>query len=351
MNATRKALVGVDTAKNVFQVYTVEQETGEVINKPIKRAQFLQWFANRAPCLVGMEACGGSQHWARQLQKMGHEVKLMSGKMVKAFVCGNKNDAADARAIYMAAKQPEVRSVAVKTEGQQAVLAMHRMRQQLVKVRTAQINELRGLLGEYGEVFRLGRKAFDTGIKGALGRLVERLPGPLIDTLRDQWNELARLDERITRIEASLQAWMRQERGAMAISAIPGVGLLTATAAVAAMGDAKTFRSGREFAAWIGLVPGQTGSGGKVRLLGMSKRGDTYLRTLLIHGARAVLRHAKTASSWLQQLSQRRPTNVVIVAMANKIARTIWAVLAHNRAYDKGHVSMRPQAAATWRAS
>ena len=170
MNATRKAVVGVDTAKSVFQVYTVEQETGEVINKPIKRAQFLQWFANRAPCLVGMEACGGSQHWARQLQKMGHEVKLMSGKMVKGFVCGNKNDAADARAIYMAAKQPEVRSVAVKTEGQQAVLAMHRMRQQLVKVRTAQINELRGLLGEYGEVFGLGRKAFDTGIKEALGR-------------------------------------------------------------------------------------------------------------------------------------------------------------------------------------
>lgn len=351
MNATRQAVVGVDTAKSVFQVYTVEQETGEVINKPIKRAQFLQWFANRAPCLVGMEACGGSQHWARQLQKLGHEVKLMSGKMVKGFVCGNKNDAADARAIYMAAKQPEVRSVAVKTEGQQAVLAMHRIRQQLVKVRTAQINEMRGLLGEYGEVFGLGRKAVDTGIKGALARLAERLPGPLIDTLRDQWNELARLDDRIARIEASLLAWMRQERGASAISAIPGVGLLTATAAVAAMGDAKAFRSGREFAAWIGLVPGQTGSGGKVRLLGISKRGDRYLRTLLIHGARAVLRHAKTASSWLQQLSQRRPTNVVIVAMANKIARTIWAVLAHNRAYDKGHVSMRPQAAATWPAS
>lgn len=345
MNATRKSVVGVDTAKSVFQVYTVEQETGEVINKPIKRAQFLQWFGNRAPCLVGMEACGGSQHWARKLQELGHEVKLMSGKMVKAFVCGNKNDAADARAIYMAAQQPEVKSVAVKSEGQQAVLAMHRIRQQLVKVRTAQVNELRGLLGEYGEVFGLGRKAFDAGMKAALERLAERLPVPLIDTLRDQWNELARLDERITRIEAALRAWMREDRGARAIAAIPGVGLLTATAAVAAMGDAKAFRSGREFAAWVGLVPGQTGSGGKVRLLGMSKRGDTYLRTLLIHGARAVLQHAKAPGPWLQQLSQRRPPNVVIVALANKIARTIWAVLAHERAYDKDHVSLRPLAA------
>lgn len=345
MNATRKSVVGVDTAKNVFQVYTVDKETGEVINQQVKRAQFLQWFANRTPCLIGMEACGGSQHWARKLRELGHEVKLMSGKMVKAFVCGNKNDAADARAIYMAAQQPEVKAVAVKSEVQQAVLAMHRIRQQLVRVRTAQINELRGLLGEYGEVFGTGRKAFDTGMKAALERLAERLPVPLIDTLRDQWNELARLDERIARIEASLLAWMRQDRAAKAIFAIPGVGLLTATAAVATMGDARAFRSGREFAAWIGLIPGQTGSGGKVRLLGMSKRGDTYLRTLLIHGARAVLRHAKEPGLWLKQLSQRRPPNVVIVALANKIARTIWAVLAHERAYDKEHVSVRPLAA------
>jgi len=346
MNATPKSVVGVDTAKIVFQLYTVDKETGEVMNQQIKRAQFLRWFANRAPCLGGMEACGGSQHWARKLQELGHEVKLMSGKMVKAFVCGNKNDAADARAIYMAAQQPEVKCVAIKTEAQQAVLAMHRIRQQLVKIRTAQINALRGLLAEYGEVFGTGRKAFDAGIKAALERLAERLPMPLIDTLRDQWNELARLDERVARIEASLLAWMRQDRAAKAISAIPGVGLLTATAAVAAMGDAKAFRSGREFAAWIGLIPGQTGSGGKVRLLGISKRGDTYLRTLLIHGARAVLRHAKTPSPWLQQLSQRRPPNVAIVALANKMARTIWAVLAHERAYDKDHVSLRPHAGA-----
>jgi transposase len=267
--------------------------------------------------------------------------------MVKAFVCGNKNDAADARAIYMAAQQPEVKAVAIKTEAQQAVLAMHRIRQQLVKMRTAQINALRGLLTEYGEVFGQGRKAFDSGMKAALERLAETLPTPLIDTLRDQWNELARLDERIARIEASLLAWLRRDRAAKAIAAIPGVGLLTATAAVATMGQAKTFRSGREFAAFIGLIPRQTGSGGKVRLLGVSKRGDTYLRTLLIHGARAVLLHAKAPSPWLQQLIQRRPLNVVIVALANKIARTIWAVLAHDHAYDKEHVSSRPLATAS----
>lgn len=345
MNATTKSVVGVDTAKSVFQLYAVDIETGEVISKQLRRTQFLSWFTNRAPCLVGMEACGGSQHWARKLQELGHEIKLMSGKMVKAFVSGNKNDAADARAIWMAARQPGVKAVAIKTEAQQAILAMHRVRQQLVKIRTAQRNELRGLLAEYGEVFGLGKAAFNAGMKGALERLAERLPAMLINALREQWNELARLDERIVHIEASLLAWLRQDRAAQAIAAIPGVGLLTATAAVATMGSPKTFRSGREFAAWIGLVPAQTGTGGKVRLLGISKRGDTYLRTLLIHGARAVLTHAKEPSRWLQELGQRRPPNVVTVALANKMARTIWAVLAHERTYDREHVSMRPHVA------
>ncbi len=347
MNATTKTVVGVDTAKSVFQLYTVDMETGEVISKQLKRAQFLTWFSNRAPCLIGMEACGGSQHWARRLAQLGHEVKLMPGKMVKAFVTGNKNDAADARAIWLAVQQHGVKAVAVKTEAQQAVLAMHRVRQQLVKMRTAQRNGLRGLLAEYGEVFGLGRAAFNAGMKGALARLAERLPGVLIDTLRDQWNELARLDERVAAIEARLLAWLRQDQATQAIAAIPGVGLLTATAAVATMGQANTFRSGREFAAWIGLVPAQTGTGGHVRLLGISKRGDIYLRTLLIHGARAVLLHSKAPSTWLQELGKRRPANVVTVALANKMARTIWAVLARGRAYDRDHISVRPSAVAS----
>ena len=263
-----RIVVGVDIAKRVFQLHWVEPETGEIVALQLKREKFLEHFANRSNCVIGMEACGGSQHWARSLQKLGHEVKLLSGRMVKPFVGGNKNDAADARGIWTAMQQPGIKAVAVKSEEQQAVLALHRMREQLVKFRTAQINGLR-------------------------------------------------------------------ER----IAAIPGVGLLSATAAVATMGDAKAFKSGREFAAWLGLVPRQTGTGGRVRLLGISKRGDKYLRTLLIHGARAVLTHSKSPPEWLSELVKRRPKNVAVVAMANKMARTIWALTAHERAYQSGYVS------------
>lgn len=339
MNATTKAVFGIDVAKLVFQIHTVDQETGEVINKQLKRSKFLEYFSNRASCLIGMEACGGSQHWARRLKEMGHEVKLMGGKQVKAFVSGNKNDVADARAIWLAVQHSSIRAVAIKTESQQAVLAMHRMRQQVVKFRTAQSNGLRGLLGEYGEVMALGRKALNEAMPGALQRLAERLPAALIDTLREQWNTLARLDEQILHIERRLLIWMKQDPASKAIEAIPGVGLLTATAAVATMGDPKAFRSGREFAAWLGLVPAQVGTGGRVRLLGISKRGDTYLRTLLIHGARSVLLHSKQPGKWLQELGKRRPPNVVIVALANKMARTIWAMLAHARAYEHNYAS------------
>ncbi len=337
MNATTKAVFGVDVAKLVFQIHTVDQETGEVISKQLKRGKFLEYFSNRASCLIGMEACGGAQHWARRLKSMGHEVKLMAAKHVKPFVGGNKNDVADARGIYVAVQQNSVRTVAVKTEAQQAVLAMHRMRQQIVKFRTAQVNGLRGLMGEYGEVMGIGRKALNEGMPGALSRLAERLPAALIDTLREQWNMLARLDEQVLQIERRLSQWMRQDPASKMIEAIPGVGLLTATAAVATMGDPKAFRSGREFAAWLGLVPAQVGSGGQTKLLGISKRGDTYLRTLLIHGARSVLKCSKDPGKWLEELSKRKPPNVVIVALANKMARTIWAMLAHGRTYERNY--------------
>lgn len=186
------------------------------------------------------------------------------------------------------------------------------------------------------------RVALDKAIAGVLGRLSERLPAVLIDTLREQWNGLENLDRQIAEIERRLQEWMRQDEACKAIAAIPGVGLLTATAAVATMGHAKSFKSGREFAAWLGLVPGQTGSGGKIRLLGISKRGDTYVRTLLIHGARSVLFHAKKPGPWVEQMKERRPMNVVTVALANKMARTIWAILAHDRTYQNGHASVKP---------
>lgn len=333
--------VGVDIAKTVFQVHYVDQETGEIVNKPVKRAKFLEHFANRAPCLIGMEACGGAHHWARQLTKMGHQVKLMPAEFVKAFNIRNKNDAADARAIWLAVQQPS-KAVAVKTEMQQAMLALHRMRQQLVKFRTMQVNALRGLLTEYGEVMGRGRAALDKSIPEVLARVTQRLPTALIDTLREQWNGLAKLDEQVAEIERRMREWVKEDLAVKAIGEIPGVGLLTATAAVAMIGDAKTFRSGREFAAWAGLVPKQTGSGGKVNLHEISKRGDTYLRTLLIHGARSVITHAKEPGPWVEQMKKRRPANVVIVALANKMARTIWAVLAHDRPYQKGYVSAKP---------
>lgn len=333
--------VGVDIAKSVFQVHYVDQETGEIVNKPIKRAKFLEFFVNRAPCLIGMEACGGAHHWARQLTKMGHEVKLMAAEFVKAFNIRNKNDAADARAIWLAVQQPG-KAVAVKTEMQQAMLALHRARQQLIKFRTMQINGLRGLLTEYGEVMSKSRTKLDKEIPEVLGRVAERLPAVVIDTLREQWNGLAKLDEQVAQIERRMREWKKEDKSVRKVSEIPGVGLLTATASVATMGDPKAFRSGREFAAWIGIVPKQTGSGGKVNLHGISKRGDTYLRTLLIHGARSVIEHAKEPGPWVEEMLKRRPKNVVIVALANKMARTIWAVLASDRPYHKDYLSVKP---------
>jgi transposase len=253
--------VGVDIAKRVFQLHWVEPATGEIVALQLKREKFLGHFANRSSCVIGMEACGGSQHWARSLQKLGHEVKLLSARMVKPFVGGNKNDAADARGIWTAMQQPGIKGAAVKSEQQQAVLALHRMRQQLVKFRTAQINGLRGLLTEYGEVMPQGRAGIKKDIPAALQRIAERLPAVLIDTLREQYARLGELDQQILQIERRLRQWHHQDVDSQRIAEIPGVGLLSATAAVAMMGDAKAFKSGREFAAWLGLVPRQSGTG------------------------------------------------------------------------------------------
>ena len=338
----KHTVVGIDISKRVFQLHWVDIETGEIVNLQLKREKFLAHFANRQPCLIGMEACGGSQHWAREFIKLGHQVKLLAGKLVKSFVMGNKGDAADAKAIWTAIQQPGIKPIAIKTEQQQAILALHRMRQGLVKMRTMQVNALRGLLTEYGEVMPQGKAGLRKGIATALAQVELRLPGIVIEALREQWQRVTELDMQIAGIELKLKSWLKVDKAARAIADIPGVGLLTATAAVATMGDAKAFKSGREFAAWVGLVPKQTGTGGKTRLLGISKRGDTYLRTLLIHGARSVLTHAKQPGAWVDELGKRRPSNVVVVALANKMARTIWAMLAHDRKYQGGWVSIRP---------
>jgi transposase len=327
-------VVGIDIAKRVFQVHWVDAQSGEILSVQLKRDKFLEHFANRASCVIGMEACGGSQHWARELQKLGHEIKLLPARAVKPFVARNKNDRTDARAIWTTMQQPGLRTVAVKSEGQQAILALHRMRSQLVKFRTAQINGLRGLLTEYGEVMPLGRAVIRRDAAAAIGRLSDRLPAVVIDTMREQFDRLAQLDQEVRTIEHRLRLWHKDDEASRRIADIPGVGLLTATAAVATIGNAKVFKSGREFAAWVGLVPRQHGTGGRVRLLGISKRGDTYLRTLLTHGARAVITSGKHPPEWALRIVERRRKNIAVVALANKMARTIWALLAHGRVYQ-----------------
>ena len=267
--------------------------------------------------------------------KASVKVRILPAKMVRPFLRGNKNDAHDARAIWTAAQQPGVHTVAVKTEEQQAVLALHRMRQQLVKFRTAQINGLRGLLAEYGEVMPKGRAGLERDIPDAFERISQRLPAMAVDSLRDQWSRVQQLDEEVDLIARRLLLWHRDNEASRRLAEIPGVGPLTATATVAAMGDPKAFKSGRQFAAWLGLVPRHTGTGGRVRLLGISKRGDTYLRTLLIHGARAAINHTKHPPVWATRLAERRPMNIATVALANKMARTMWALLAYDRTYER----------------
>jgi len=239
-------------------------------------------------------------------------------------------------------QQPQMRTVAAKTEDQQAMLSVHRMRALLVKFRTMQVNQLRGLLYEFGVTFRAGRLAGLAEIRVRMAELEDTLPGVMICSLQDQLKRIDGLEQDIDRLEKQMGAWHKQEAACRAIAQVPGIGKLTATALVAMMGDAKTFKSGREFAAFLGLVPRQSGTGGKIRLGSISKRGDPYLRTLLIHGARSVMCHAKVATRWQTQIQARRPANVAAVALANKMARTAWAILAHGQAYQKDYASVKP---------
>jgi len=338
-------VIGLDIAKHVFQLHSVDMGTGEIVNVQIKRAQVLEHFVNRAACLIAIEACGGAHHWARELTAQGHSVRLLHAKIVRPFVSGNKTDATDARAIWLAVQQPGVKFVGIKTTAQQATLTLHRQRELLMKMRTMQTNALRGLLYEFGATFAKGRNALLTDVEKALEDLSAKLPQMVGDSLREQVARIKAMSEDMLAIEKRLGLQLKADPQMQRIAQIPGVGLLTATAAIATMGEASAFKSGREFCAWLGLVPKQTDSGGKVRLGGISKRGDTYLRTLLIHGARSVLAHAKEPGPWLEQIKARRPANVVIVAQAAKMARTIWAVTAKEQDYQRGFKSVRPLAA------
>jgi transposase len=338
-------VVGLDIAKKVFQLHTVDMGTGEIINVQIKTGKVLEHFANREPCLIAIEACGSGHHWARELQALGHTVRLMHAKIVRPFVSGNKTDATDARAIWLAVQQPGVKFVGVKTVAQQATLTLHRQRESLMKMRIMQTNALRGLLYEFGATFAKGKRAMFSEIETTFETLVDTLPQVVVDSLREQVARIKKLDEDMLTIEKRLKLQLKQDLQMQRIAKIPGVGLLTATAAIATMGDASAFKSGREFCAWLGLVPTQKGTGGKVKLGGISKRGDTYLRTLLVHGARSVLNATKTPSPWLVAIQARRPGNVVCVAQAAKVARTIWAITAKDQEYHSAHKSIRPQTA------
>jgi len=330
--------IGVDLAKNVIQVHGVDQLGMAVLNKQLPRRRFVEFFANLAPCLIGMEACASAHHWARQLVKLGHQVKLMAPQFVKPYVKTNKNDAADAEAICEAVSRPNMRFVSIKSGEQQAVLALHRARAGFVKARTAQANQIRGLLGEYGLIIPQGISHITKRLPAILEDAENELPGVFRELLLRLGEHLKALDRQVDELEQQIEAWHREHEASRRLAQIPGIGPLTASALVATVGDAKGFQNARQLAAWLGLVPRQHSSGGKALLLGISKRGDSYLRTRLIHGARSVVRVAERKAgdspTWLTQLIGRRHKNVAAVALANKNARIVWALLAHDRDYQ-----------------
>jgi transposase len=331
MNATT---YGVDIAKNVFQVHWVEPASGEICRRKLVRAKFSQFFARREAGLVVMEACGGAHHWARELSALGHRVELLPPHEVRKFVSGNKDDAADARAIWLAAQYQDIRRVAPKSAQQQAELSVHRMRSHWMSVRTATINALRGLLYEFGLALPKGRVSALRWLAEHRVKVEEQLPPVMVRMLDAQLQALRELDERVRAMDVEIELAQRGNEAAQRLRQVPGIGLLGATALAATLGDGSAWRNAREFACCIGLTPRHSGSGGKVRMGGISKRGDAYLRTLLIHGARNLVRCAAPAP-WVAQLLQRRPFNVVATAVAHKLARTAWAMVAHGRAYEE----------------
>jgi transposase len=329
--------IGLDIAKNVFQVHGVDARGRVVLRKRLARAKVLTFFANLPPCLIGMEACGGAHYWARELTKLGHEVRLMPPQYVKAYVKTNKHDAADAEGCCEAVQRPGMRFVPIKSADQQALLMLHRVRDQLIGQRTATINALRGHLTELG-IVAAQRQAGVRALLAALGDLADdRIPPLARELLHTLVSHLRELEDRIAELDRRLIALTRSDPVCRSLAEVPGIGPVIATAFAATVPDATTFRSGRHLAAWLGLVPRQHASGGKPRRLGLSKRGDGYLRRQLIHGARALVKVSPGRSgklwSWVNGLRQRRPFNVAVAAVANKLARIVWAMLSRGEAY------------------
>jgi transposase len=340
--------IGIDLAKSVFQVHGVDARGKTALRKQLKRKDMLSFFANLQSCLIGMEACGSAHYWARKLTVLGHTVRLMAPQFVKPYVKTNKSDRNDAEAICEAVARPNMRFVPVKTDEQQAVLALHRARQGFVKARTAQGNQIRGLLAEFGIVIPKGIGHVAKCLPEILEDGENGLPGMMRELLLRLGESLKETSKQAGELEQKIKLWHRDNEQSCKLEAIAGIGPITASAFVATVGDAKSFKNARQVPAWLGMVPRHDGTGGNVRTGKISKRGDVYLRTLLIHGARATIRHVERkpgpVDGWLRNLLARRHKNIATVALAAKNARIAWALLAHERDYQRDYVSRSPAA-------
>jgi transposase len=335
--AQQISVLGIDLAKLVFHVVGMDDTGHVVLRKRISRSELLHFIATLPPVLIGMEACGSAHYWARRLREHGHEGRLIAPQFVRAYVKSPKNATRDAEAICEAVTRPTMRFVPVKQLAQQDIQALHRVRERLVKARTALVNEIRGLLSEYGIVLPQSITKFRTSVVRQLEDEQVKLTPLSTEMFWHLYDEFLALEQRVAYYNEKLQAIARAHPVCQRVQAIPGVGPLTATAILAAVPDATHFKNGRQLAAWLGLVPREHSTGGKPRLLGISKHGDVYLRTLLVHGARATLRWVDTKhddrSRWLRALIARRGKNRAAVALANKNARIVWALLAHDQEY------------------
>ena len=329
--------IGLDIAKTVFHFYAVNKMGRLVKKKQLRRKQVLAYLAKLEPCLLAMEACGGAHYWARELKAMGHQVKLIAPQYVKPYVKGNKNDYNDAEAIAEAAQRPNMRFVPIKSVEQQDIQNFHRQRERIKKERTALVNQVRGLLAEYGVIINKGVKAVRVGLPDILEDAENGLTVLARELFIELLDELRALDERLEQCEQQIQSTNQDNDVCRRLDDILGIGPITASATYAAAGNGQDFTNGRHFSAWLGLVPGQHSTGGKPVLLGISKRGNRYLRTLFIHGARAVLLHSAKKSDrfslWAQALLARRGHNKACVAVANKMARMAWVIMAKGETY------------------
>ena len=329
--------IGLDIAKRVFQAHGVDSAGKAVLRRKLQRAEVLRFFASLPPCLVGIEACGTAHHWAREIRALGHEVRLMPASYVKPYVKRGKTDAADAEAICEAVTRPTMRFVPVKTAEQQAVLMLHRTRDLLVRQRTMLVNALRGHMAELGIIASQGIGRVADLVAVLVGEDTASVPALARQALGGLAAELEALGKRVEEVEAAIVAWHKDNEASRRLASIPGIGPITASAIVATVTDPTQFHSARQFAAWIGLVPKQNSSGGKERQGGISKQGDRYLRRLLVLGATAVIRHARTKvtaeTAWLRGVLDRRPARLASVAQANKTARIVWALLARGGSY------------------